>query len=311
MKMSVNKETAYRVRKKLKAILPLVLLLLILLYVLSVIFYPEWYKKIYSSADAENIAEYSEKYDFNLHFIDVGKADCILIDAGGKYLLVDSGTSDSKDLILNYLRSAEITELDAVISTHPDSDHYGSFSYLSDYVDFKAFYMSEAESDSAQFDDLLDKLEKKEIPISFLYGGDELAFGNLKLEVLAPLTIYDDSNSMSIVMRCTFGNFTFLLTGDMSLDEIDDILGSGVDVRADLIKVSHHGSKTGTTEELLHAVGADYAVILCGPNSYGLPSAETLELIENSGALIYDTEESGNIIFSLDENGEIVIHTEY
>ena len=119
--------------------------------------------------------------------------------------------------------------------------------------------------------------------------------------MLAPVQSYDDNNNNSIVLRLDYGDNSFLFTGDAESQAEADILASGADVEADVLKVGHHGSSTSTSDEFLAAVSPEYAVISCGEgNSYGHPHAETLNKLRQNGITVYRTDEQGTIVAESD-----------
>ena len=140
--------------------------------------------------------------------------------------------------------------------------------------------------------------------------GREYPLGGGSFVVYGPARAYDGINNCSLVLRFTYGQIRILFTGDMELEEAGEILDSGADLSADVLKVGHHGSRNATSYRLLRAVMPRYAVISCAAdNEYGHPHEETLSLLEDSGAAVLRTDYNGTV--ALRSDGEtIVVETE-
>lgn len=236
-----------------------------------------------------------------VHFIDVGQADCALLVSDGHYMVIDGGNNDDADTIVSYLQAQGVEMIDAVVGTHPHEDHIGSLDVIINSFDVEAVYMPKIMHTSKTFEDVLDAIAKKGLQIKSSSPGDTFSFNGLTVEVLGPQQEYSDFNNNSIVLQVTAGETKFLFTGDAEEAAERDILQAGYDLQSDVLKVGHHGSSTSTSEDFLQAVSPKYAVISVGMgNSYGHPEKETLEKLENIGAEIYRTDLQGTIVCSTD-----------
>lgn len=235
-----------------------------------------------------------------VNFIDVGQADCILIQLpDGKNVLIDGGNRDDSAVIDNYLKSKSVKTIDYLIATHPHEDHIGSLPFVVKNFNIKSVYMPKAVSNTKIFEDLLSQIKAKGLKINTASAGVNIIdSGDVKLLLLAPNgAIYDETNEYSAVAKLTYKNTSFLFTGDAEAVSEGEMLKAGYDLKADLLKVGHHGGRTSTSMEFLKSVSPKYAVISVGKNNdYGHPHKETLDRLNKSGAQIFRTDELGTIV---------------
>lgn len=255
-----------------------------------------------------NFSDYADGYDINIHVIDVGKADAILIENRGTYVLVDGGVFHSSGKINEYLKTRGIETLDAVIASHPDSDHIGGLPEVINKFGSRLFCSVGFDEEITYAERLL-KNAVSGTPFKELNAGDEFSIGEMKFSVMAPVNRYDDTNDNSLVIKIMYKEFSMLFTGDMAENELADLLNSGADLNSDILKVSHHGSKTGTNEALLLRVSPEISVISVGPNTSNLPSEETVKTAQNHSAVLR-TDEMGNILISSNGDGNYKVYTE-
>ena len=245
-------------------------------------------------------------YPVSVHFIDVGQGDCTLISSDYGNILIDSGEYEYAQTVVNYLKNYSVKKLDYVITTHPHSDHMGSMATILGEFEVGKFLMPKvAKSDiptSKSYEKMLRVLSEKKIPSEYCGAGDSFSLGEIRCEAVAPVRIIEDNlNSMSIVMKFTYGDISLLVTGDCEKDEENDILSSGADIDCDILKVSHHGSKTSSSVAFLKKVSPEISVIsLAKDNEYGHPHKVTIDNLEKIGTTIYRTDEKGSMIFSTD-----------
>lgn len=243
---------------------------------------------------------------FKVHFIDVGQGDCTLIECGGKYLLIDAGENGHETDVINYLRSVNVDKLDYIIATHQHSDHIGGLPEV----------LEEFGADNI----IMPKLTKEQTPTNSTYKaflkavqasgakvisakpGASHALADSKFEILGPVTDdCEDINSMSAVTKITFGETSFLVTGDAEKDEEREIIENGADLDCDVLRVGHHGSSTSSCEDFLDAVTPEICVISCGAdNDYGHPHKEVTKRIANYTDEVYRTDICGDIVISSD-----------
>lgn len=240
-----------------------------------------------------------------VHFIDVGNADCMLVRQGSAALLIDAGEKGDADTILNYLHQQGVERLNLVIATHAHADHIGSMARVIREFPIDTFLLAympkSATPTSAVYLSMLQALDEKQVSVRQAQPGDTLELGEARVEILAPLEQTSDPNNMSVVTRVTFGQRRFLFMGDAETPVEQALLERGTELKADVLKAGHHGSKTATSAAFLKRVAPTYAVLTCGEgNSYGHPHKETLQLLESAKVHIYRSDIHGHIVFTTD-----------
>jgi len=235
--------------------------------------------------------------------LDVGQADCIVIQHDGEAMIIDAGNNADSTFIVNQLQNLEINRLDVVIGTHPHEDHIGGLDAVINNFDIGTIYMPKVSSNTKTFEDVLTAIQTKGLYVTTPISGTTFTLGDdVQCLILAPNSEnYDDTNSYSIVLKVTFNNKSIIFTGDAESDSEQEILAKGYEVKADVLKVGHHGSTSSTSDEFLQAVSPEYAVIsVATDNSYGHPHQETLDKLNADGVIVYRTDREGTITITVD-----------
>ncbi len=237
-----------------------------------------------------------------VHFIDVGQGDAILVEAASSTLLIDAGDNHMASTVVKYLQKQGIETLDYIIGTHPHSDHIGGLDYVINTFDVNRILMPEAVHTTKTYEDVLDAIEDKGMRITVPRVGDEYQLGPASFSILAPSSNdYSDLNDHSIGIRLIYKNSEFLLAGDAGSLSEQEMLQSGMDLKADVLKISHHGSEYSSCADFLDAVSPTHAVISVGrDNEYGHPHKAVLQALNERDISIYRTDEQRNIIFTTD-----------
>lgn len=269
------------------------------LFFLAVVF------SYYANDYAGKVKGVSEKKEqkAEIIFLDVGQGDAILIQEGWTQILIDGGNGQDIMNRLGEFMPLGDRKIDMLVATHPDEDHMGGLvKVLSSYEVGKIL-----ESDIACDKDLCKKWEEliaaDNIPVSDAKLGQEIDFGrDVELTVLYPFADisgkeFKNTNEASLVIKAVVEGRKYLLTGDTESDVEQDLVASNLDLDADVLKVSHHGSKNATSVEFLQAVSPEQAVISVGENSYGHPTEEVLTRLKNMNVEILRTDEKGSVRF--------------
>lgn len=239
--------------------------------------------------------------ELRVHFIDVGQADAIFIELPNKQtMLIDAGEAENGVEVVSYIKDAGYSTLDYVVATHPHADHIGGMTTVIEQLKINKFFMPKKEQTTKIFEKMIDALTNKSINVYTARSGVViLEEGALRIEIVAPNSdTYTDLNNYSAVIKLSYGENTFLFTGDAEADSEKQI---SQDIKADVLKVGHHGSDSSTSIDFLARVNPKYAVISVGEgNKYDHPSPSTLSKLEKAGIKIYRTDLSGTIIFRSD-----------
>ncbi len=247
-----------------------------------------------------------------VHILDVGNADSILVTKDGQSLLIDAAENKSADTVIAYLQSKGISRLNYVIATHADADHIGGMDEVVNTFPIDTFLMAAMPEDATPttktYLKLLNALDAQGLRVTEAKPGQSYPLGGATLSILGPAGEFEDTNEMSVVCRVDFGSRGFLFMGDAEKEAEDALLSSGANLRADFLKVGHHGSNSSTQEEFIAAVRPQYAAISCGvDNPYGHPASETLNTLEKYNVQAYRCDLNGTIDLSCD--GEIIAVT--
>lgn len=276
--------------------------LLIILLIIS-------YQKVLNYLEKENKQESIkieerinvDNYPFQIQFIDVGEADCILINNNKQYALIDAGNNKDGKKLVSYFKSIGIEKFQYVIGTHAHEDHIGGMDNIIKNFEIKHFYMPNVEVDMITYQEIKKELQKKNILYETPKLDNTLTLSNAKIKVLSIGDDKEDINSTSIVLKVTYQNTSYLLMADATSDVEQKILNKNI--QSDLIKIGHHGSNHSSSATFLNKVKPKYAIISVGtPNDYGFPKKVTLDKLERIGANILRTDELGTIIASSDGN---------
>lgn len=271
--------------------------LVFFLAILVVEMSPFWCVKVYGSVISVTTAEVT------VHFIDVGQGDSILIDTFGSDVLVDGGTQASGSVVVSYLGKMNITNLNLMVATHMDEDHIGGLiTVLSSNVHVEKVLTNGMAGNTATYTDFMNLAQSHTVTVTHR-GETYVLTPTTNLTILNPTQPlqFSDQNDNSIVMRLQTGETSFLLTGDAEADAEQSMLNAGLNLKSNVLKVGHHGSRYATTDQFLNSVSPSYAIISAGKdNPYGFPHAETIQRLLSHGVTIYGTFQSGTIVATTD-----------
>lgn len=267
---------------------------------------------------------FSQSYNHGLamFFFDVGQGDAEFLDFfDGNQILIDGGPDGSILQKLGAAMQFYDKSIDIVVLTHPHKDHiFGLIEVLKRYEVGKII-LPRIDFDSPFYDEFLDEAESRNIAMEYLGRGDVISIGDFAvLDFLSPESKNGDErdfgfgddaesfglngeqlNNKSLVFKLIFGNNSVLFTGDAGVEIENEIISSRYDLRSDILKVGHHGSRYSSSEDFLKSVDPQYAIIEVGKdNRYGHPAERTTESISIIGAKILRTDLDGDVIFGSD-----------
>jgi competence protein ComEC len=241
----------------------------------------------------------------DVYFLDVGQGDATLFYTDSReVILVDGGPSLSVLYALGQALPFYERTIDLLVLTHPDSDHInGLIEVVKRYKVKKVLYNGIVD-DLAAYQVWQEQIKASGIEIIIAQAGQNFTYGNLDLEVFYPVEnlfgrTFDDTNESSVVIKFSYYDIDFLLTGDLSAEKELELIDLAYDLSAEIMKAGHHGSKTSTHQKFLQTVKPQYVVISAGKdNSYGHPHFIVLQRLINSQAKILRTDERGDIRIS-------------
>ena len=234
-----------------------------------------------------------------IHFINTGNSDAILIIKDGKAALIDGGDNDDEDLVSSYIKKQGISELEYVFATHPHADHIGGLDRVAKEIKINKLYVSNGEAETKSYRDFINAAASKGLYPSVPLLGSKFDLAGSTFEVLSVANTNDPNNN-SIVLLYTNGNDKILLMGDAE-KEVEQNLNVG-DI--DLLKVGHHGSYSSSSKLFIDKINPEYAVILVGEdNKYGHPHKETMDTLKEKGIEVHRSDECGDIMFTSTGNG--------
>lgn len=241
-------------------------------------------------------AEPTETPTLTVYYLDVGQGDAAVIQCGGQTMMIDGGIPKRSDYIYSWLRQHNITYIDYMIATHADADHVGGLSGALHYATVGTAYCSTTVGDTDAFKDFVNSLAAQGKNITVPVAGTSFMLGTAVVQILGPISMRDGGNDSSIVTKVSFGDTSFLFTGDAEATEEKELLASGYDLSSTVLKVGHHGSDTSTSYTFLRTVNPQYAVISVGTgNDYGHPTENTLSRLRDAGVTTYRTDMQGTI----------------
>ena len=243
--------------------------------------------------------------DLQVHFVDVGQGDCTVVLCDGEAMVIDGGPRSASDTVYSYIRrTLGLRHIDYVVSTHPHADHVSGLPAVLNAVPVDLLLTPVLEWDSKAFSSMMAYADAQGTAVAVPQEGDTLQLGGAMVTILHcwPEAIdMGRTNDSSIVTRIDYGSTSFIIAGDAEDWSEYMMVDSGMDLKADVLRVAHHGSNTASTGEFLRAVFPDYAVISVGAdNSYGHPHAAVLNRLEKAGCRILRTDELGTIVMESD-----------
>lgn len=246
----------------------------------------------------------------SVHEIDVGQGDCTFVRAGDVTVLIDSGERGNGENVLDYIESLGIKRLDYVVATHPHSDHIGGLIEVLKNIDVGTLLIPEisesmipTSSTYSSFMDIAAEKKKNGMTVEKAIAGNSYRLSNsVKMTVLSPLSEdYTNLNDYSIALLFCCDDVNFFTAGDITHKVEKQLMEQYPDLRADLIKISHHGSDESNLKVFIKQLNPAYAFIGCGEgNSYGHPTEAVLNILNEYGIRYRRTDLAGSFVYYTD-----------
>lgn len=296
----------YKRKRKRKFLIGIFIIIILLTY--SVYMYgfqetfgldPKTIQTFLSKDNKDSNLNVSDSEQLVVQFLDVGQADAIWIQSQDENMLIDAGNNNDGSLIVSYLKEHGVSQIKYVVGTHPHEDHIGGLDDIIRNFQVSSIYMPDVITTTSTFMDVLDAIESKGLKFNVPKIGETWSLGKAKIEVMFTGKNEKDLNSSSIVLKLTYGDIKFLFTGDATNLVEKELVKK--DIRADVLKIAHHGSPYSTTATFLDKCHPRYAVISVGTgNHYGHPGQSLLSRLKKHDIEIYRTDELGTIIATTD-----------
>lgn len=255
-----------------------------------------------------NIFFWSIVYDLNryqfleVNFFYVGQGDSIFVETPQNYqILIDGGPGSAVLEKLGKEMSFWDRTIDLIILTHPEHDHVAGLIEVLKNYEVKNILWTGILKDTKEFEEWIKLIEEEKADIAIAQAGQRIITPNIFFEILYPFENLEgqnikNTNNTSIIVRLVFNDNCFLFTGDAYKSIEKKVVGKELDLKCNVLKVGHHGSKTSTSKELLEKVSPEFAVISAGKdNRYGHPHAQVLDILNDYGIRILRTDEMNDI----------------
>lgn len=263
-----------------------------------------------SVSQSANSSSREQKDLLTVTFLDVGQGDAAVLQCGGQSMMIDGGKAKASSYIYSWLKKNQISHLDVMVATHTDADHIGGLSGALNYAKVGTAYCPVTSGTTKTFQSFVKYLKKQGKSITVPKAGDEFSLGGAQVRILGPTDPQAEGNNSSIVLKVTFGDTSFLFTGDAEREEEQELLESGYDLESTVLKVGHHGSDTSTSYLFLRTVNPQYAVISVGAdNTYGHPTEAVLSRLRDADVKTYRTDLQGTIT-AVSDGKKVTFQTE-
>lgn len=250
----------------------------------------------------------ASKNDLKIHFISVGEGDGILLQSGGENMVIDFGYAYNYHKLKSYLNQKGIKNLKYAMLTHAHYDHMGGMpTFLKDFTP-QTVFMPLPQSTRPMYHECLDICKSKGYPVVYPKNGQVYNLGSAKIHIVSTGTHNAKAKNLNetcIVVRVTHGKNSFLLLADCNSTEEKLIMKGKQKYKADVVKIAHHGAKSGTSKTFLKKIKAKHAVISVGKeNKVHHPNGNKLKMIHKLGLKMYRTDSQGTIIAT--SNGKTI-----
>lgn len=251
----------------------------------------------------------------HVYVLNIGQGDSILVRLPtGENILIDGGPDGTVLQELAEVLPLYERKIDVVILTHPHADHMNGLIDVMQHYEVSSVIITGVFYKSSAYDEFVDEVARKGISVFFAHSDVDYRLGTVALDMVYPLKLlqgdrYENVNNSSISFRMLTDDGTFYFSGDLEKEGEEELLKSGQDLRADVFKAGHHGSRTSSSEAILDPIEPEIAVISCGVNNtFKHPHPETLQHFTERGIEFFRTDLDGRVeVVPMD--GEFVVKT--
>ncbi|XZM62224.1 ComEC/Rec2 family competence protein [Clostridium perfringens] len=258
----------------------------------------------YFGIDLTQDSKVPKDSELMISYMDVGQGDAAYIKVNGNDILIDAGPRSNSKELLEQLKAKNIDDFELVIATHPHEDHIGGMVDVFKEYEVKAFYSPKITHTTKTYENLVKAVKDDGLKTKELKGGMVIDLGEgAKFEVFTPQkSEYEELNDYSPIMKLSFGDTSYLFTGDAEkLAEEEALAKYKTSLDSDVIKFGHHGSSSSSSNAFIEAVSPKYGIISCAKdNKYGHPHRETLDIIKKYNIKTFRTDTDGEIILTSD-----------
>ncbi|AXH52807.1 ComEC/Rec2 family competence protein [Clostridium perfringens] len=258
----------------------------------------------YFGIDLTQDSKVPKDSELMISYMDVGQGDAAYIKVNGNDILIDAGPRSNSKELLEQLKAKNIDDFELVIATHPHEDHIGGMVDVFKEYEVKAFYSPKITHTTKTYENLVKAVKDEGLKTKELKGGTVIDLGEgAKFEVFTPQkSEYEELNDYSPIMKLSFGDTSYLFTGDAEkLAEEEALAKYKTSLDSDVIKFGHHGSSSSSSNAFIEAVSPKYGIISCAKdNKYGHPHRETLDIIKKYNIKTFRTDTDGEIILTSD-----------
>ncbi|WP_415331801.1 ComEC/Rec2 family competence protein [Clostridium perfringens] len=258
----------------------------------------------YFGIDLTQDSKVPKDSELMISYMDVGQGDAAYIKVNGNDILIDAGPRSNSKELLEQLKAKNIDDFELVIATHPHEDHIGGMVDVFKEYEVKAFYSPKITHTTKTYENLVKAVKDEGLKTKELKDGMVIDLGEgAKFEVFTPQkSEYEELNDYSPIMKLSFGDTSYLFTGDAEkLAEEEALAKYKNSLDSDVIKFGHHGSSSSSSNAFIEAVSPKYGIISCAKdNKYGHPHRETLDIIKKYNIKTFRTDTDGEIILTSD-----------
>ena len=258
----------------------------------------------YFGIDLTQDSKVPKDSELMISYMDVGQGDAAYIKVNGNDILIDAGPRSNSKELLEQLKAKNIDDFELVIATHPHEDHIGGMVDVFKEYEVKAFYSPKITHTTKTYENLVKSVKDEGLKTKELKSGMVIDLGEgAKFEVFTPQkSEYEELNDYSPIMKLSFGDTSYLFTGDAEkLAEEEALAKYKTSLDSDVIKFGHHGSSSSSSNAFIEAVSPKYGIISCAKdNKYGHPHRETLDIIKKYNIKTFRTDTDGEIILTSD-----------